>query len=134
MRYWIVKTEPESYSFQQLVKDKKTDWTGVRNYAARIHLRAMAKGDVVLVYHSMTEKALVGTATVSKTAFPDPTSNDPQWVAVQLKAGSALTKTLTLQQLKQNTILRQLPLVKIGRLSVSPVTADQYAEIIKLTK
>lgn len=134
MHYWIVKTEPETYSFQDLVKEKKTAWTGIRNYAARIHLRAMEKGDVVLVYHSMTDKALVGTATVTKTAFPDPTSDDEAWVAVELKAGTALLKPITLQTLKKNTVLKELPLVRIGRLSVSPVTAKQYQEIIKLTK
>ncbi len=134
MHYWIVKTEPETYSFQDLMKEKKTAWTGVRNYAARIHLRAMQKGDVVLVYHSMTDKALVGTATVTKTAFPDPTSQEDGWVAVELQAEKPLAKPITLQQLKSHATLQQLPLVKIGRLSVSPVSAAQYQAILKLTK
>lgn len=134
MRYWIVKTEPEVYSFQDLVKEKKTAWTGIRNYAARIHLRTMAKGDMVLVYHSMTDKALIGLAKVTKTAFPDSTSDDPAWVAVELQADQPLHRSLTLAELKVNPILKQLALVKIGRLSVSPVTSEQYQEILRLTK
>ena len=134
MQYWIVKTEPEVYSFADLVKDNTTDWTGIRNYAARIHLRAMQVGDVVLVYHSVSDKALVGAAKVTKLAFPDPTSDDPAWVAVELTAGKLLNHPLTLAELKSNAILKQLPLVKIGRLSVSPVTAEQYKEILRLTK
>src|SRR6186713_2290329 len=95
-QYWLVKSEPESYAWTDLVRDRRTDWTGVRNYAARIHLNAMRPRDRVLFYESMTSKAVVGTAEVTRAAFPDPTADEDGWVAVELKAGKQLAKPVTL--------------------------------------
>ena len=128
MKHWLVKSEPESYSFAQFQKDKTTAWTGVRNFTARINLRAMAKGDEIFVYHSMTDKAIVGTATVLKTAYPDPTvepDEKGEWVCVDLKAGKALPKPVTLEQVKAHRVLKNMQLVRQSRLSVAPVTAEE---------
>ena len=135
MKHWLVKTEPEAYSFAQLQKDKTTAWTGIRNYTARINLRAMAKGDEVFVYHSMSEKAVVGLATVVKTAYPDPTvepEEKAEWVCVDLKAGKAFPKPVTLEAIKAHRTLKDLLLVRQSRLSVSPVTEKDAAELRKL--
>ena len=135
MKHWLVKTEPEAYSFAQLQKDKTTAWTGIRNYTARINLRAMAKGDEVFVYHSMSEKAVVGLATVVKTAYPDPTvepEEKAEWVCVDLKAGKAFPKPVTLEAIKAHRTLRDLLLVRQSRLSVSPVSEKDAAELRKL--
>lgn len=135
MNHWLVKSEPEAYSFAQFVRDKKTNWTGVRNYTARINLRAMAKGDEVFFYHSMTDKAVVGLATVSKTAFPDPTvepGEKAEWVCVELKAGAALPKPVKLEQIKAEPALRDMQLLRQSRLSVAPVSAAEAAVLRKL--
>lgn len=135
MKSWLVKTEPEAYSFAQLQKDKTTAWTGIRNYTARINLRAMAKGDEIFVYHSMTEKAIVGLATVAKTAYPDPTvdkDEKAEWFCVDLKAGKAFPKPVTLEAAKAHSFLKNMQLVKQSRLSVAPVTEKESAEIRKL--
>ena len=131
----MVKSEPESYSFAQFQKDKTTAWTGVRNYTARINLRAMAKGDEVFVYHSVSEKAIVGLATVIKTAYPDPTvepDEKAEWVCVDLKAGKAFPKPVTLETVKAHRLLKNMLLVKQSRLSVCPVTDEEAAELRKL--
>jgi predicted RNA-binding protein with PUA-like domain len=130
MNYWMVKQEPGSYSFDDFVKDKKTDWTGVRNYQARNFLRDMKKGDEVLFYHSGDEKAVVGFATVSKPAFPDPTADDDAWVAVELKAGKKLKKPVTLAQVKAEPKLANILLVKNGRISVMSLSEDEYDQIL----
>jgi predicted RNA-binding protein with PUA-like domain len=135
VKHWLVKTEPEAYSFAQLQKDKTTAWTGIRNYTARINLRAMALGDEVFVYHSVSEKAVVGLATVVKTAYPDPTvppDEKAEWVCVDLKAGKALPHPVTLEAIKAHRTLRDMLLVRQSRLSVSPVTDREAAELRKL--
>ena len=130
MNYWMVKQEPGSYSFDDFVKDKKTDWTGVRNYQARNFLRDMKKGDEVLFYHSGDERAVVGFATVSKPAFPDPTADDDAWIAVELKAGKKLKKPVTLVQVKAEPKLANILLVKNGRISVMSLSEDEYDQIV----
>jgi predicted RNA-binding protein with PUA-like domain len=132
MNHWLVKQEPEAYSFDDLVKDGVTDWTGVRNFQARNNLQAMKKGDKVLFYHSVSEKSVVGIASVSKTAFPDPT--DEKWFAVEIKAGKKLKKPVTLEQVKENLALANIALIKQSRLSVMPLTKDEYEEILSMSK
>jgi predicted RNA-binding protein with PUA-like domain len=135
VKHWLVKSEPEAYSFAQLQKDKSTAWTGIRNYTARINLRAMAKGDEVFVYHSMTEKAVVGIAKVLKTAYPDPTvepDEKAEWFCVDLKADKALPKPVTLETVKAHPLLKKMELVRQSRLSVIPVSDKEAAELRKL--
>lgn len=131
--FWLVKQEPESFSWATLVKDGRTDWTGVRNFQARNHLRAMKKGDAVLFYHSGDEKQIVGLAKVEKEAYPDPTADEGDWSAVDIAPVKALKMPVTLQQLKTDKVLKEMPLVRQSRLSVSPVTEEQFERIIRLT-
>ena len=131
----MVKSEPEAYPFAQLQKDKTTAWTGVRSFAARLNLRAMAKGDEVFFYHSVTDKAIVGLATVIKTAYPDPTvkpDEKAEWFCVDLKAGKALPKPVTLEAIKAHRALKDILLVRQSRLSVAPLTEKEAAELRKL--
>jgi predicted RNA-binding protein with PUA-like domain len=131
----MVKSEPEAYSFAQLQKDKTTAWTGVRNFAARIHLRAMKKGDEVFFYHSVSEKAVVGLATVIKAAYPDPTIEADEkgdWVCVDLKAGKTLPHPVTLEKIKAHNDLKKLPLIRQSRLSVMPLTGAEAATLRRL--
>ena len=130
--YWLVKQEPTKYPFEQLVKDKKTTWDGVRNYQARNNLQAMKKGDRVLYYHSNVGQEVVGLCEVSKPAFPDPTTDDARWVAVELTAVKALKKPVTLEFIKNDPQLRDIALVKQSRLSVMPLDAKAFARIEKL--
>ncbi|MDW2127665.1 MAG: EVE domain-containing protein [Pyrinomonadaceae bacterium] len=132
MNYWLVKQEPTSYSFDTFRSEKKTDWTGVRNYQARNNLRAMSKGDKVLYYHSGDERAVVGLAKVTKTAFPDPT--DENWVAVELEAGKRLRKPVTLSEIKANPKLANIALVRLSRLSVVPLTEAEFDEILAMSE
>ena len=134
MNYWLVKQEPESYSFEQFQKEKKTDWTGVRNFTARNNLKEMKVGDKVFYYHSGDERAVVGFAKVSKAAFPDPTADEGSWVAVELEAGKAVKNPVTLAAIKANKKLAEMKLVKLSRLSVSPVTKDEWDEIVEMAK
>lgn len=132
MNYWLVKSEPSTYSWEQLVTDKKTTWDGVRNYAARIHLRAMKKGDEVLFYHSNEGMEIVGIAKVDKEAFQDPTIQDERWVAVELKAYKKLKKPVSLIQIRNDKRLKEMALVRIGRLSVQPVTEKEWNIIMEM--
>jgi predicted RNA-binding protein with PUA-like domain len=131
-QYWLVKSEPDAYSWADLVRDKKTAWTGVRNYAARLHLNAMKPGDRVLFYESMTTKAVVGLAEVTKPAFPDTTADEEGWVAVEIKAIAPLKTPVTLAQVKTEPSLAKMILLKIARLSVQPVTKAEFDRIVKL--
>lgn len=133
MNYWLVKSEPSTYSWEQFVKDKKTAWDGVRNYSARIHLRAMKKGDEVLYYHSNDGMEIVGIAKVDKEAYQDPTTDDDKWVAVDLKPLKRLTNAVSLTQIKHDKRLQQMALVRIGRLSVQPVSKDEWQIIMKMS-
>ncbi len=133
-QHWLVKTEPDSYSWDQFVKDGRTDWTGVRNYTARIHLNAMSVRDRVLVYESMTTKAVVGIAEVVQTAFPDKTAEEPGWVAVGLKAVSPLAKPITLAQIKADPLLAKMEMLRLNRLSVVPVRPEEFERILALAK
>lgn len=132
MNYWLVKSEPFKYSWEQFVKDKKTHWDGVRNYAARNNLKAMAKGDHVLFYHSNEGLAIVGIAEVVKTAYQDPTTEDPNWVVVDLKPLKAMPNPVTLADIKATPALIDMDLVRLSRLSVGTVKPDEYKLIMKM--
>jgi predicted RNA-binding protein with PUA-like domain len=132
--HWLVKSEPESYAWADLVREKRTAWTGVRNFAARNHLQAMRRGDVVLFYESGSPKAVVGVAEITRTAFPDETANEPGWVAVELKAVEPLPRPVTLAEIKADPLLRNMALVRIGRLSVQPVSPEEFARIEALAR
>ncbi len=132
MNYWLVKQEPTAYSWDDFVHDGKTAWTGVRNFQARNNLRSMKAGDRVLFYHSVTDKAIIGEAAVLREAFADPTAADGNWIAVELKPIKPLRRRVTLEEVKANQKLSQLALVRSPRLSVMPVTADEYRVIMAL--
>ena len=132
MNYWMVKQEPTAYSWDDFVKDGKTDWTGVRNYQARNFLRQMKEGDKVFFYHSVVGKEVVGIATVSREAFPDPT--DEKWDAVEIRPDTKLDKAVTLAEIKANAALANIYLVRQPRFSVMPLTKDEYEEILSMTK
>ncbi len=131
-QFWLVKQEPSSYPFDQLVKDKKTTWDGVRNFQARNNLAAMKKGDRVLYYHSGEAREVVGLCEVTREAFPDPTADDPRWLAVELKAVKKLKKPVTLEQIKADPALRDIPLVRQSRLSVMPLEKAAFERIVAL--
>lgn len=131
-QYWLVKSEPETYSWADLARERRTAWTGVRNFAARNHLRAMQRGDRVLFYHSVSTKAVMGIAEVARTAFADTTADEGDWVAVELKAIDALPRPVTLDEIKAEPILANMVLLKNSRLSVQPVTRAEYERIVKL--
>jgi predicted RNA-binding protein with PUA-like domain len=133
MNYWLVKQEPESYSWSDFVKDGKNSWTGVRNFAARLNLRAMKKGDQVFYYHSNTGKEIVGVAKVIREPYSDPTATEGDWTAVDLAPVKPLKKPVALDTMKADKILKDMKLVKISRLSVSPVTKEQFERILQLS-
>ena len=132
MAYWLVKSEPSTYSWEQLEKDKQTAWSGVRNYAARLHLRSMKKGDEVLFYHSNEGTEIVGIAKVIKEAYQDPTTDDDRWVAVDLKPHKKIKNPVTLDTIKKDKRLASMALVRIGRLSVQPVNDDEWKVVMEL--
>ena len=132
MNFWLVKSEPETYAWAQLVKDGRTAWTGVRNYQARIYLRAMKRGDRVLFYHSNEGKNVVGIAKVVKAAYPDPTATEGDWSCVDLAPGETLAHPIGLDTIKLDPPLKGMVLVKNSRLSVQPVTEKQFNRILEL--
>ncbi|HEX3625222.1 MAG TPA: EVE domain-containing protein [Verrucomicrobiae bacterium] len=132
MNYWLVKSEPGAYSWSQFSKEGRTAWTGVRNFAARLHLRSMKKGDTVAFYHSGDEKSVVGVARVEKEFYPDPTATEGDWSCVDLVSVKEVATPVTLAQIKGDKILREMAFVKQSRLSVSPMTKDQFERIMKM--
>jgi predicted RNA-binding protein with PUA-like domain len=134
MNYWLVKSEPETYSWNMFVKDGKTAWTGVRNFAARLNLRAMKSGDRVFFYHSGEEKSVVGLGRVVKNFYPDPTADEGDWSCVDLAAEKALARPVTLTEIKADKMLKEMVLAKQSRLSVSPVTREQFERLLKLAE
>lgn len=129
MNYWLIKSEPDEFSWQQLLKDKKTDWTGVRNYTARNNLRAMQKGDLAFFYHSNVGVEIVGIAKVVREHFPDPTTEEPAWLAVGFAPYKELQQPVTLAALKQDPFFKDMDLVRLGRLSVGKVTPLEFKKI-----
>jgi len=132
MKHWLVKQEPDAYSWDEFVKDKGTMWDGVRNFQARNNLRAMRRGDHVLFYHSVSAKCVVGIARVVKEHYPDPTAKDGDWSVVDLKPVKALKTPVTLETIKTDKALEETPLLKQSRLSVMPFTAAQFSRVLKL--
>lgn len=132
MAHWLVKSEPKKYSWDNLVEDRSTSWDGVRNYAARNNLQAMKKGDEVFFYHSNEGLEIVGIARVFKEAYQDPTTEDPNWVVVDLKPVKKLKKPVSLSAIKADKRLEGIALVKLGRLSVCAITDDEWAIILEL--
>ena len=132
MAYWLVKSEPFVYSWDMLLKDKKTTWDGIRNYAARNNLKEMKKNDLIFFYHSNEGVEIVGIATVSKEFFPDPTTDNSAWVAVELKPVRKLKKPVSLQNIKKEVRLINMDLVRLGRLSVQTVQQEEWKIILDM--
>lgn len=132
MNYWLIKSEPEEYSYQCLEKDGKTMWDGVRNYAARNHIRQMKMGDLVLYYHSVKQKEVVGICKVVKEAYPDPTATKGDWSVVDVAPLKKLKRPVHLHEIKSTPELSEIPLVKIGRLSVMPIEQSAFMKILDL--
>ena len=128
--YWMVKQEPDTYSWDDFVRDGRTDWTGVRNFQARNNLRQMKTGDRVLFYHSGKGKCVVGIAEVARAAYPDPTSKDPQWVAVDLEPVKPLSESVPLTSIRYHAKLGKLPLIRQSQLSVMPLTKEEFTVIV----
>jgi predicted RNA-binding protein with PUA-like domain len=134
VNYWLVKQEPADYSWSDFIRDGRTSWTGVRNYTARNNLRRMSKGDEVLFYHSGAEKAVVGIAEVVKTAYADPTAREGDWSAVDLVPVKALPRPVTLAQIKSEPRLKDIALVRQSRLSVSPLSGQDFRLILSMSR
>jgi len=132
MRHWLLKSEPDAYSWSDLVRDKKGRWDGVRNYTARNNLRAMAKGDLCLFYHSVSEKAVVGICKVVGTAYPDPTAEKGDWSCVDVAPVRALGTPVELAAIKTDPALSQIELLRLGRLSVVPLKEAEFLRILEM--
>jgi predicted RNA-binding protein with PUA-like domain len=132
--FWLVKQEPSTYSWSDFVAEGQTAWTGVRNYTARNNLRKMQSGDEVFFYHSGEDKAVVGIAKVRRTAYADPTAKEGDWSAVDLAPVKALRRPVTLREIKSNSRLKQMPLIRQSRLSVMPLDAGEFREILEMAK
>lgn len=133
-KFWLVKQEPTAYSWADLARDGKTQWTGVRNYTARNNLRAMAKGEAVLFYHSVVGKEIMGVARILREAYADPTATEGDWSAVDLAPERALPRPVTLEEIKKNPKLKEMALLRLSRLSVQPVTSAQFDEILRMAR
>lgn len=133
MAYWLIKSEPFKYSWDQFVNDGVTFWDGVRNYGARNNLRSMKKGDLAFFYHSNEGLEIVGIAKVVKESYQDPTTDDPAWLVVDFKPHKKLKKPVSLAQVKATPALANMALIRLGRLSVQPVTEKEWGEILKLS-
>jgi predicted RNA-binding protein with PUA-like domain len=134
MQYWLVKQEPEDFSWSAFMREGRTAWTGVRNFQARNNLRAMKKGDQTLYYHSGEEKRIVGIARVERDAYPDPTATEGDWSCVDLLPLQPLSEPITLKIIKADAVLKTMALVRNTRLSVVPVTKDQFQKVVKLSQ
>jgi predicted RNA-binding protein with PUA-like domain len=132
MNYWLIKSEPEKYSWEKFNQDGRTFWDGVRNYAARNNLRSMKEGDLAFFYHSNEGKEIVGIAKVVKEAYQDPTTDDTNWVVVEFAPVEPLKKPVTLQQIKAEPALKNMELVRLGRLSVSAVKREEFDKILEM--
>ncbi|MBT1702729.1 EVE domain-containing protein [Chryseosolibacter indicus] len=132
MNYWLVKTEPDTFSWDDLVRDKKTVWDGVRNFQARSHLKAMEQGDLVFIYHTGDEKAIIGISTVLKAGYPEPADNE--WIAVDLAPKQKLKNPVTLAQIKSDKRLSNMVLVRASRLSVQPVRPEEFDIVVALSE
>lgn len=133
-QFWLVKQEPQAYSWDDFVREKRTAWTGVRNFQARNHLRAMRHGQLVLFYHSVSQKSAIGIARVAKEAYPDPTATEGDWVSVDLVPVKKLTEPVSLDAIKTDPILKAIPLVRQSRLSVSPLSEPEFRRFLELSK
>ena len=131
-QYWLVKQEPSDYSWDDFTRDRRTAWTGVRNFAARNHLKAMRPGDQVFYYHTGAEKRIVGVARVAKAAYDDPSADEPGWVAVDLAPVRALRQPVALSMIKGEPALKTMALLRISRLSVQPVSVAEWRRILQL--
>lgn len=134
MAYWLIKSDPDAYSWDQLLKDGETDWTGVRNFQARNNLRLMKKGDLTFIYHSQEEKEIIGVAEITSEAYPDPSAESGDWVAVKVRAIKECPRHLSLEEVRNTPVLNVMPLVTHTRLSVQPVTEVQWKDILRYTK
>ena len=135
MQYWLIKSDPETYSFELMKKEKKTFWNGVRNYAARNNMKAMKKGDLLFFYESMNgEPSVIGVAKVIKEAYQDPTTDETAWVCVDVQYVSTLKRPVSLAEIKKNKKLAQMALVRLSRLSVQPVTEEEWEEVLKMSE
>jgi predicted RNA-binding protein with PUA-like domain len=132
MNYWLIKSDPETYGWKEFSADGSTRWDGIRNYAARNHLRAMKKGDLALFYHSNSPDGIVGIAEVIKEHYTDPTAKEDIWSAVDIKVYKPLKKSVSLEQVKADKRLKNMLLLKIGRLSVMPVKPEEYKVVMEL--
>lgn len=134
MNHWLVKSEPSTYSWEDFVKEKRTMWNGVRNFQARNNLKAMKEGDLVFFYHSVHNPAVVGIAKVAKEFYQDPTTEDPNWVVVELEPHQVLTNPVTLQKIKETPDLQHIALLRQSRLSVMPLKAEEFDLILGMTE
>lgn len=134
MNYWLIKSEPNTYSYSDLEEKGKDYWDGVRNYAARNHMKAMKKGDLAFFYHSVNEKQIVGIAECLTEFYQDPTTDDDRWVVVDFAPKQKLKKPVSLEEIKKEPALAEMILLKISRLSVQPVTKKEFDHIMKMSE